>query len=67
MEKLIDQPVRTGAPMAFRPVIAHGPGHKPVAFGTLKYIHVPAYGNRVMPLQAARGDDELMSMDPKQA
>ncbi|EPC02154.1 hypothetical protein L861_15705 [Litchfieldella anticariensis FP35 = DSM 16096] len=67
MKTLIDQPINAGAPMTFRPVIALRPGHKPVAFGTLTYLYVPAYGNLSVPLQAARGDDELMGMDPNQA
>lgn len=56
----------SGASLAIRPAIVSGLGKEPVAFSTLKYIHVPGYGNRDVPLQAARGDDDVMSMAPNQ-
>lgn len=56
----------SGASLAIRPAIVSGLGKEPVAFGTLKYIYIPGYGNRNVPLQAARGDDDVMSTAPNQ-
>lgn len=65
MKNFSDLTRSTGAPRALR-LVARRPEHEPVVFGTLKYLHVPSQANRGAPLQAARGDDELMSMEPSQ-
>lgn len=66
MKNFSDLPRSTGTPRTLRLVAARRPEHEPVVFGTLKYLHVPSQANLGAPLQAARGDDELMSMEPSQ-
>lgn len=64
MENLRNLTASSRAPWSLRPVIAARPDHEPIDFATFKYAHIAPCANRSASLQAARGDDELMSMDP---
>ncbi|SDY06156.1 hypothetical protein SAMN05443545_11042 [Aidingimonas halophila] len=66
MKNLSDLPISAGTPRPWHPIIARRPDHEPAVLGTLMYVHVPLCDNQGEPLQAARGDDELMSMEPGQ-
>ncbi|SFH82029.1 hypothetical protein SAMN04487959_11037 [Modicisalibacter xianhensis] len=66
MKNVSDLP-RTGIPSTLHLVVARRPEHGPVVFGKLTYLHVPSQANPSAPLQAARGDDDLMSMEPSSA
>ncbi|WP_277811834.1 hypothetical protein [Chromohalobacter canadensis] len=66
MKNLSILSVATGASRGLSPLAARRSDHEPVVFSTLKYLHVPSQASLGEPLQAARGDDDLMSMQPGQ-
>ncbi len=64
MKNPIYQRVTTSTPRDSRPLISRRLDREPIAFSTFKYLHIAPCAGQSMSLQAARGDDELMSMDP---
>lgn len=64
MKNQIYQQINISAPRDSRPLISRRLVHEPIAFGAFKYVHIAPCANRSISMQAARGDDELMSMDP---
>jgi hypothetical protein len=64
MENLRNPTASSRAPWSLRPAIPRRPDQEPIDFGTFKYEHIAPCADRSVLLQAARGDDDLMSMDP---
>ena len=64
MENLRNPTASSLAPWSLRPAISRRPDQEPIDFGTFKYVYIAPCTGRSVSLQAARGDDELMSMDP---
>lgn len=64
MKNRSHQQINISAPGDLRPLISRRLAHAPIVFGAFKYVHIAPCASRNVSLQAARGDDELMSMDP---
>lgn len=70
MKDPIYQRINASTPRDLRPFISPRPiisprlAREPIAFNTLTFLHIAPCAGQSMSLQAARGDDEFMSMDP---